>query len=111
MESVIENNKLREDLISDIPTIKKVINSLGSRIKRLGETVFILEQAIQDIQSYATEEGQKKLKQETYNYVISSLRKEMSQHKGKKVEHIEDIMKMLPIKMFKNSGRKNTKEE
>lgn len=109
-EKLIESAKEKEDLLQDIPTLKKIINNLGTRIKKQGDLLYLLELAVTDIQSYSTEEGQKKLKQDTYNYVISSLREEMFQHKGKRVETINDIMKMLPIKMFRNSGRQPNKE-
>lgn len=111
IETIIEKQKTKEELLCDIPTIKKIIQSLGTRIKRQGDLLFILEHAIKDLQSYSTEEGQKKLKQETYNYVISTLREEMGLHKDKKIEYMSDLMKMLPIKCFKNSGRKQATEE
>lgn len=83
---------------------------MGSRIKEQGDLLFILEHAIKDIQTITTDLGQKKMKQDTYNYVIYKLREEMKENENIEIATIKDFLKILPVKMYKNAG-KNKQEE
>jgi hypothetical protein len=110
IEAILEHKKKEENLLKEIPSLKKIISSLGSRIKEQGDLLFILEHAIKDIQAITTDVGQKKIKQETYNYVIYKLREEMKENENIEITTIKDFLKILPVKMYKDTG-KNKQED
>ena len=69
-----DDEKKTRDTVSEIPHLLRLAENLGTRIKLLDDKLVLMDRAVNAIQGYASEEGSRRLKRETYNYVVQHIR-------------------------------------